>query len=113
MAHHLSPQEGPGQNGQASAGRGRRQAASCGVRHAQAPAALQPLTSPRRARDDWVLTYHGMSRWRMAGGSVADLLDCGSAAGSDAGSAVISGRLRHSYPEIMGGTVVAASLGSG
>ena len=27
-----------------------------------------PLTSPRRAGDDWVLTSHGMSRWRMAGG---------------------------------------------
>ncbi len=68
VAHHLSPQEGPGQNGQASPGRGCRQAPSCGVRHAQTPAALQPLTSPRRAGDDWVLTSHGMSRLRMAVG---------------------------------------------
>ena len=72
VAHHLSPQEGPGQTGQASAGRGRGQAASCGVRHAQAPAALQPLTSPRRPGEDWVLTSHGMPRWRMSGGSLAD-----------------------------------------
>jgi len=35
----------------------------------------------------------------MAGGSLADLLDCESGAGSDAGAAVISGRLRHLYPE--------------
>src|SRR5262249_9979565 len=73
VAHHLSAEEGPGQNGNASAGRGRRQAASCAVRHAQASAALQPLTSARRAGDDWHLTSHGMSRWRMAGGSLADL----------------------------------------
>src|SRR6185436_428719 len=68
VAHHLSPQEGSGQNGQASAGRGRGQAASCALRHAQTPATLQPFTSPRRAGDDWHLISHGMSRvedgWR-------------------------------------------------
>src|SRR5262245_48311918 len=42
-----------------------------GVRHAQAPAALQPLPPPRRAGDDYVLTSHGMSRMGTAGGSLA------------------------------------------
>src|SRR5262249_57286794 len=42
---------------------GRRQAASCGLRHAQTPPTLQPVTSARRAGDDWHLISHGMSRW--------------------------------------------------
>src|SRR6185503_7883321 len=73
MAHRLSPQEGPGQNEQASADRGRREAASCGVRHAQAPGTLQPLTTPRCAGDDWVLTSHGMSRLGWVGGESSRL----------------------------------------
>jgi hypothetical protein len=45
------------------------------VAHAQASATLQPLTSPRRAGDDWVLISHGMSQWGMAGGSLAERWD--------------------------------------
>src|SRR5262245_47793901 len=50
-------QEGSRQNGQASAGCGRRQAAPRGIRHAQTPATLQPFTSPRRTGDDSQLIY--------------------------------------------------------
>src|SRR5262249_9221066 len=57
----------------------RRQAASCAVRHAQASAALQPLTSARRAGDDWHLTSHGMSRrdgWRESSRGQGSNLVC-------------------------------------
>src|SRR4029453_15042189 len=52
LAHHLSPQEDPGQNGQARADRGRRQAASCAVRHAQATGSptTPHVSSSRRRR---------------------------------------------------------------